>query len=585
MDLIQPGIHTKVLRQVRVTNSCSARLLTQFQNLNEETNFYLLTLLDAKEVVPNSVEDVFGEFYYAVGASSSKKAKLPEISLSKLRTYFLKLDAAGPQDEAQKTLAAIMEKYAVVITLHHLANSLIYKTVLVKLQLSYWLDIRYLTYLKLLYGVQTLPIRVFNVARAGVASTSVLSTSSVSRKLAALWASIRRILASTFSSITNNFVLKSSRWRYLQVPLGFIDEEAKHKIDLIEGRLDVLYRQLGVIINNLPAEKDVFAKVIDINGLQNANMAETISEVDKYIRDNSADSVTAKPSFFIRYWPVLALLINFGPSTIKTTWVNRREIMQWLRTNVVDTFAGFWRNWIVKPVWEMLAILRQDDTMTITSKESLRLDLDSLERMVQDFMKDNNIQFDPQEVKSAVSQGDLTMMMSQYENEIKLPYKLIIKGSLVRLILIQVQKTKVDGGIAINGIDKLLKLQQLLFGALLILPSLFILYQANKALTSDASLLPSVASRRVDCLKSMNEIEKLVGGETRDDKLVKDGKLFVEIVTLTLLSRDLIPPKLRPDFLHDLNTLTLLSSEGHEDVANSVRRMWNMYAPFFRRLK
>lgn len=585
MDLLQLGIHTKILRQVRVTNSCSARLLTQFQNLNEETNFYLLTLLDAKEVIPNSVEDVFGEFYYAIDASNSKKAKLPEISLSKLRTYFLKLDAAGPQDEGQKTLAAIMEKYAVVITLHHLANSLIYKTVLVKLHLTYWLDIRYLTYLKLLYGVQTLPIRVLNVARAGVASTSVLSTSSVSRKLAALWGSIRRILASTFSSITNNFVLKSSRWRYLQVPLGFIDEEAKHKIDLIEGRLEILYRQLGVIINNLPAEKSVFAKVIDIRDLENANMAETISEVDKYIRDNSADRVTAKPSFFIRYWPVLALVVNFGPSTIKNAWVNRREIVQWLRINVVDTFTGFWNNWIVKPVWEMLAILRQDDTMTITSKESLRLDLDSLERMVQDFMTDNHIQFDPQEVKTAVSQGDLTMMMSQYENEIKLPYRLIIKGSLVRLILIQVQKTKVDGAIAINGIDKLLKLQQLLFGALLILPSLFILYQANRALTSDASLLPSVASRRVDCLKSMNEIEKLVGGETRDDKLVKDGKLFVEIVTLTLLSRDLIPPKLRLDFLHDLNTLTLLSSEGHEDVANSVRRMWNMYAPFFRRLK
>ncbi|QEL63160.1 hypothetical protein CJJ09_005356 [Candidozyma auris] len=110
----------------------------------------------------------------------------------------------------------------------------------------------------------------------------------------------------------------------------------------------------------------------------------------------------------------------------------------------------------------MLAILRADDSMAIASKESLQSDLNSLERMVTDFMRDNNIAVDSAQVHQAVSQGDLTVMMSQYEKEIKTPYKSIISGQLIRSILIQIQKTKVDGAMAISGIDKLLKSQQLL---------------------------------------------------------------------------------------------------------------------------
>ena len=39
-----------------------------------------------------------------------------------------------------------------------------------------------------------------------------------------------------------------------------------------------------------------------------------------------------------------------------------------------------------------------------------------------------------------------------------------IRGNLVRALLIQVQKTKVDVELAVNGIDALLKSQELVFG-------------------------------------------------------------------------------------------------------------------------
>ena len=39
-----------------------------------------------------------------------------------------------------------------------------------------------------------------------------------------------------------------------------------------------------------------------------------------------------------------------------------------------------------------------------------------------------------------------------------------IRGNLVRALLIQVQKTKVDVELAVNGIDALLRSQELVFG-------------------------------------------------------------------------------------------------------------------------
>lgn len=56
------------------------------------------------------------------------------------------------------------------------------------------------------------------------------------------------------------------------------------------------------------------------------------------------------------------------------------------------------------------------------------------------------------------------------------PVSSLIKGSLLRSLLIQIQKSKVDIELAMSGIDKLLKSQQLLFGAVGIAPAMVILW-------------------------------------------------------------------------------------------------------------
>lgn len=585
MDLIKPGLSNLVLRLVRTTNTISAKLLQQLKHLNDETSLYLLSVSTTgavDSVAPGSVEEIFSRFYYAVGLDNNKVTHIPEISLATLKKYQLELQKASSGSDTHQALILVVNRYSVLIAVHHLANSIILKTIVSKSQLSYWSDMKLSVSSKLCYGVQTLPVRVYNFVNEGLRNTVVTALDELRWKLVplAVWQSFYDIATQMVGHANINFIMRSSKLRMAKVPLNFIDDEIKLKIELVSAHLDDYYEKLGLIINNLPVQPDLVEKLLPGSG---SDVVSILDSVDKFVRDAGGSRETAPPNFLVRYWPLLLILLNYGPSTTTKVWSNREQILEWFKYNLVDTVVGFWNNWIVKPVGDMLSILRDDDTMTIASKESLRSDLDSLDRMVLDFMRDNDVNVDPQQVSQAVAQGDLTMMMSQYEKEIKTPYRLIIKGLLIRSILIQVQKTKVDGAVAINGIDKLLKSQQLLFGILSILPSLFIVYQGNKALHKDASLLNDVASRRIDCLKTMNQVEKLVNRETDDDKLVRDGKLFVEIVNLTLLSKDIVPKKLRSDFLHDLNELAMASTESGDRASNAVNRIWNMYLPFFRK--
>lgn len=576
MSFFQLGLPAKTLREIRATNTILARLHDQLNKLHEETAFFLQTAQAPED--PTEIQQLFQDFYFLVAA---KAAKFPEIHLSKLKAFALKLDDLKPTSEFDSALVHLVDRYLVVFGAHELANSLIYKTIVLSSQSNYWDDVKLLTYGKVCFGVQTLPHRLYDFTSRGVNNTVFSQSQSgivarIKSSFYALWNTFSKMAAQTAAHLNRNFVLRGSKLRFLKVPLSYIDTEIKEKKEAVQAQLDIHYGQLGLFINSLPVDIELLGKLLECK----PERSEVLQKIEDNVRSTSEYKATRPPGLVARYWPVLLLLVKYGPSTTTSIYQNRLAIVDWIRLNLVDTVVGFWKNWVVKPVWDMLAILRSDDTMTITSKESLQSDLNSLERMVTDFMKDNGMTVNLEQVRQEVAQGDLTVMMSQYEKEIKTPYKLIIQGLLIRSILIQIQKTKVDGAIAISGIDKLLKLQQLLFGMLSVLPSLFILYQANLALHREGY---SSKSQRIMCLKSLNLVGALVNREGQDDKLIGDGKLFVETINLTLLLRKIIPSKLQEDWLRDLNELMVASAEDKERASRAVERIWSMYLPFFRR--
>ncbi|OBA19178.1 NCA2-domain-containing protein [Metschnikowia bicuspidata var. bicuspidata NRRL YB-4993] len=482
-----------------------------------------------------------------------------------------------------------MDEYCVLLGLHHLANSILYKTIVAKTHLAYWAQVKLSLWGKLVYGVQTLPLRAWRVIGAGFCGAVAAAKSGpgptwASCGVGPLVRALRRVLASTWRRVNADFVVRQSRLLFLKIPMKGLDAEIRGHTAALAAELDEHHRMLGVFVNSLPVSRGTLAQIVPQSGVPAGGaVGGQLDFIAQFVAGESRASLAAPPGAVARYWPLLLVAAQYGPALSLNAWQNRAAIAAWVRRTFVDTAAGFWRNWVVKPVGDMLSILRNDEAMALALKQSLRADLDSLERMVLAYVADTHVDVAPADVRAAVRLGDLTMVMARYEDELRTPYRALLGGLLVRALLIQVQKTKVDGDLAITGIDKLLKLQQLLLGVLSVLPSLFILYQAQRALFKDAALTQSFVDRRVDCLKSLNLISRLLNREQAADKYVADGKLFVEVVNLSLLAHQIIPAALRDEFVGDLNLLALACSDDSIDVRAAAGRVWNMYAPYFRK--
>lgn len=190
-----------------------------------------------------------------------------------------------------------------------------------------------------------------------------------------------------------------------------------------------------------------------------------------------------KPPRIVRYWiPALGLFLS--GSTLLRILVNRKaDIAQWLR-DFGQTCIDFWANWVLEPTKKLIGTIRHDEQseIAIQSKDSLKADKESLERMVVDFAvqhPEKGTSFNETqiaELRAKVREGDLTPVLKAYERELQSPIKNAIMGELIRTLLIQVQKTKVDVETAIGGIDSLLKSQELLFGFVGIAPGVLISY-------------------------------------------------------------------------------------------------------------
>lgn len=179
-----------------------------------------------------------------------------------------------------------------------------------------------------------------------------------------------------------------------------------------------------------------------------------------------------RPSRMTRYWlPVLTAALASSAS-LRYLLHRQDEIFQWI-VNIGSTVIDFGSNWVVDPIQKLIGTIRHDEKseIAIMSKNSLVADRASLERMVIDFVRDrpdsgggNLSGEDATAIASAVKEGDLTPVLKAYERDLRSPFVGTVRGDLVRALLIQIQKTKVDVEIAISGIDALLKSQELVFG-------------------------------------------------------------------------------------------------------------------------
>ncbi|XHF99060.1 hypothetical protein AWENTII_002575 [Aspergillus wentii] len=183
-------------------------------------------------------------------------------------------------------------------------------------------------------------------------------------------------------------------------------------------------------------------------------------------------STHGRPTRLVRYWLPLSMVIMSASTSLRILTNRRAELIQWV-FSIGSTAVDFWNNWVFEPIQKLIGTIRHDEEseIAIMSKNSLEADRASLERMVSDFITDHQETnqegpsvTDIHAITNKVKEGDLTPVLKAYERDLRTPFLGTVRGDLVRALLIQVQKTKVDVEIAISGIDALLKSQQLVFG-------------------------------------------------------------------------------------------------------------------------
>ncbi|KAK3318434.1 ATP synthase regulation protein NCA2-domain-containing protein [Apodospora peruviana] len=283
-----------------------------------------------------------------------------------------------------------------------------------------------------------------------------------------------------------------------------------------------------------------------------------------------------RPPRLVRYWlPAVTLLVS--SSTILRILVNRRDdIVNWIQ-NLGVTVRDFWLNWVVEPTRKIINTIRHDSSseIAIMSRDSLKADRDSLERMVVDFARDKpemavgaSTITDSQvaDIRSKVREGDVTPILRAYEKDLRKPFVGAVRGDLVRALLIQIQKTKVDLEVAISGIDALLKSQELVFGFVGLTPGILVsigFFQYLKAMFgSRKGIRRGKESRR--SVRVLRKIDRILSEAipTQEKHLsYKDhGLLVCEVHVLRTLSHGALPADVEKEFVEDLGDLANLKS-------------------------
>lgn len=281
-----------------------------------------------------------------------------------------------------------------------------------------------------------------------------------------------------------------------------------------------------------------------------------------------------KPSRLVRWWlPVSALLLS-STAIFRILSSHRKEIITWA-FEVGVTARDFWFNWVVTPIRKVIGTIRHDanSEIAIMSRDSLRADRESLERMVVDFSLDRRSiaadqpgisELQIAEIRTRVQEGDVTPVLRAYERDLRRPFMGAIKGDLVRSLLIQVQKTKVDLEVALDGIDALLKSQELVFGFVGLTPGLLVsvgLWRYLAGVFGGRRGL-SRSKRVTKSIMILHHIDKILTEAPTDQDQhrtlsFKDhGLLLCEVNKVRKMSKGLLPRDIERNYLKDLEDVS-----------------------------
>ncbi|KAK9491143.1 ATP synthase regulation protein NCA2-domain-containing protein [Lipomyces doorenjongii] len=578
---------------------------------------------------------------YLIHSSDAKHAKSGK---EEVRTYSGsgELDDEDPWDgyedsssDCTKQVEWLIVAAGAVVLYGRLLDVLLNQTLPLSEDIFYWDNVLSGPSGLVVYSIQTAPFRFVSLAQEIFTDARQRMTAqrpSLSDWITTLRASVHRHRISIRRlSVLTRAVAPTAVFKRAMSPLSTVYKDVQTKQQQLRQLRDAQAAALGLLVGeSLHFRHDTdwrrtVERVVDVMQAIVSGVSESGSQVDNFeakvfsvsssrrsrrppylvaqkILAMTSDALPAqskslaavvrragKPSALTRYWPICVCTLAFSGTLGQILFNRRASIAQWL-ADASTTALDFWNNWVVEPAKNIISTIRHDDSaqVAIVGRKSLQADMQSLERMVVDFAVDSTESgLSPGEieaVRAGVREGDVSAVLRVYEQELKAPLKNAVRGELIRTLLIQVQKTKVDVEVAITGIDRLLKSQELVFGVVAALPSSIACYFAVgwvRRLYSGKGM-KSRADRKATVVRTLGNVERMLTVRSGEGEWLsyRDEGLVLCEVHILRNSADVIPRELRADWARDLGDLEDIKLGVHRQ-RDTVERIWRVYGRFF----
>ncbi|MDP2435284.1 MAG: hypothetical protein Q8P67_06040, partial [archaeon] len=294
----------------------------------------------------------------------------------------------------------------------------------------------------------------------------------------------------------------------------------------------------------------------------------------------SLATTNAPPPCWERHWLVLTAIVVGGVLGYRYG-KQRMPAVKALIEGARQGATSLWEEHVkARLVGVLETIVHPEVVSSVVSAQSVEASERSLCRMCVDLFVEKNPgasagELEAVRLRSAL--GDISFVMAEYEGVLReRKISQLISSSFLRLLLIQVQKQKLDAERALFAMDQLLRANELLFALLAALPSLLAAYLVPRWLLRRVRKYVTAPVSKQELLEMLLECERrLLLSDCTPEAI---GRVCVLIHSLYHLQQ-LLPRDRRPEYADDLVMLHRLALRPEQQLVkmSTINRFFRRY--------
>ncbi|CAF3910234.1 unnamed protein product [Adineta steineri] len=235
-----------------------------------------------------------------------------------------------------------------------------------------------------------------------------------------------------------------------------------------------------------------------------------------------------RPTHIKRYFPYYIGITAIGFYTLYRIYTNKHEIYNYF-SSTYDSLKFFLNEHLIIPLKTIYTSTFGERSIH-TTYENSQLNYTNSKKILEEMLEDyghqhartlaqvNNLSVEEflASLNEHATNEDMNIVMKNYQQEMNSPIRAALFGDLIKGILIQVQKVKVDGEGLIIQIDQLMKQNQINFSILATIPAILIITFvtiATKNIVSDRVINRrkfDLTTIREQIIRILREIEHIL---------------------------------------------------------------------------